>query len=178
MPIMARSHAVTCSAACRKRRSRASTVPRELRSRARWVTHTAAKVPTTPAGRPASSTNPATWSPWSKVADEPRRGFVLAGDGIVCIDLDHCLERGRVAPWAQEILDACPSTFVEVSQSGTGLHVWGWARMDGGRVIRDGDRCVEVYASGRYIAVTGRRFRGAPSRLADVSSVVDAVLQD
>ena len=34
-------------------------------------------------------------------------GYVLAeGDGIVCIDLDHCLDDGKLAPWARTIRSA------------------------------------------------------------------------
>lgn len=100
-------------------------------------------------------------------------GYVLAeGDGVVCIDLDHCITGGEVAAWAREILDASPPTYVEVSPSGKGLHVWGLGHLDRGRVIRDGQRAVEVYSQGRYIAVTGRRFEGAPVALADLSGVI------
>lgn len=175
MPVLARSHAVTCSPRCRKRRSRAVSVPAELRERPRWVLHTEAKVPVTPDDRPASSTDPDTWSSWERVSEAPRRGFVLDGDGIVCIDLDHCLSGGRLASWAAELLAVVPATFVERSVSGTGLHVWGWAEVEGGRVIRDG-RSVEVYGTGRYIAVTGRRWADAPAHLGDIQGLVDRLV--
>jgi primase-polymerase (primpol)-like protein len=173
LPLMARKHATTCSPRCRKRRSRAG-VPQELRERPRWVTHTEAKVPLTPDDRPASSTNPGTWSTYEQVKALPRQGFVLDGDGIVCVDLDHCLTGGRLAGWAAEILAACPSTYVEVSVSGTGLHIFGHAEVGAGRKIRD-HRSVEVYGTGRFIAVTGRRWRGAPGTLADISALVDSL---
>lgn len=173
MPLMTRRHATTCSPRCRKRRSRAG-VPRELRDQARWVTHSAAKVPLTPDDRPASSTNPDTWSTFEQVKGLSRQGFVLNGDGIVCVDLDHCFTGGRLAAWAAAILAVCPSTYVEVSVSGTGLHIFGHAEVPAGRKIRDG-RNVEVYGSGRYIAVTGQRWRGAPGTLANVSSLVESL---
>jgi len=128
----------------------------------------------TPEGRPASSTAPGTWSPWEAVRGLERRGFVLDGDGVVCVDLDHCVDGGVLAGWAREILDRCPSTYVEVSPSGTGLHIWGYADVSVGRMIRD-HRAIEVYGRGRYIAVTGRRFGAAPARLADISTMVGEV---
>src|SRR5690349_1159463 len=78
------------TAACRARRQ----VPAEMTSRPRWVRRTAKKVPLTTAGRAASSTDPGTWSSYrqaraSKVGVGV--GFVLDGDGVVCIDIDHCL---------------------------------------------------------------------------------------
>lgn len=136
------------------------------------MTHSAAKVPLTPRGRPASSTNPATWSPYAAVKPFDRRGFVLAGDGIVCLDLDHCLVDGQLTGRAAAILARCPSTYVEVSLSGTGLHIWGRGHVVDGRRL-DG---VEVYGTGRYIAVTGNRFAGSGSTLADLSSVLDWLL--
>ena len=63
-------------------------------------------------------------------------GFVLNGDGIVCIDLDHCLTGRVLEPWAADILAACPGTYIEVSPSGDGLHIWGRALdFDGGRRV-------------------------------------------
>jgi primase-polymerase (primpol)-like protein len=167
LPVRTRQGARFCSTRCRVAAHRAG-LPHDLRSRPRWVTHSKAKVPLTPRGRPASSTDRETWSRYEDVKDLPRRGFVLNGDGIVCLDLDHCLIDGRVTGRAAEILARCPSTYVEVSLSGTGLHVWGRASVPAGRRL-DG---VEVYGTGRYIAVTGERFGRCPSTLADLSDVV------
>lgn len=101
-------------------------------------------------------------------------GFVLAqGDGLVCIDLDHCLTGGHLADWARRILDRCPPTFVEVSASGDGLHIFGLGETARGRRIRRGAECVEVYGSGRYIAVTGRRFENAPATLANLAPLIE-----
>lgn len=102
-------------------------------------------------------------------------GFVLTGDGIMCLDLDGCLQGGRLAGWAAELLARCPNTFVEVSPSGSGLHIWGLGSVGTGFKVRD-HRSVEVYDRGRYIATTGRRFRGAPVRLADLSAVLAELL--
>lgn len=125
------------------------------------------KVPITVDGRAASSTDASTWSSFkdARVSNVGNGfGFVL-GDGIGCIDLDHAIDGGVVAPWAQDVLDANPDTFVEVSQSGSGLHVFGLLAEGPGRKIRDG-RNIEWYSVGRYIAMTGRRFGASPSRLA------------
>lgn len=182
MPIMARSHARTCSARCRQRRSRARrTVPAELTSRPRWVRRTERKVPVTVGGTVASSTDPSTWSRYRDAARSTAGvglGFVLDGDGIVCLDLDHCLDDGTVAGWAQNVLAAAGGTWVEVSPSGRGLHVWGRGRLpDGvGRRLRLGAGTVEVYATGRYIAVTGRTWGDTPRRLGDLQHVIDSLL--
>jgi primase-polymerase (primpol)-like protein len=184
MPIMARGHAVTCSPRCRKARSRKNrTIPAELTSRPRWIRRTARKVPLTVHGEAASSTDPSTWSRYRDAARSTAGaglGFVLDGDGVVCLDLDHCLDAdGTVVAWAQGVLDAAGGTWAEVSASGDGLHVWGYGRLPGGtgrRLRLGGGGSVEVYGDGRYITVTGRTFGGTPQRLGDLQTVIDSLL--
>lgn len=162
-----------CSTACRMRAHRGHVVPLRMRRLHRWIRH-AAKVPRTVVGRAASSTDPATWSTFdqalaSSVGDG--LGFVLAADGIACIDLDHCLDGGVLADWARGILDACDPTYVEVSPSGTGLHVFGRGTVGKGR-RHEG---LECYDRGRYMTVTGRRFECAPVRLGRIQAALDLI---
>ena len=138
-----------------------------MTSRARWVrwrlvtrNGRQTKVPMQLNGRNASSTDLASWTTYeqavkSKIGDGA--GFVL-GDGVGCWDFDHCIVDGRIAGWAREAIEAIPDPlFVEVSQSGEGVHVFINAPEGPGRKIRDGERCIEFYSTGRYIAVTGNR---------------------
>lgn len=151
-----------CSGACRQRGYRArrarSAIPVEMTSRARWVRHDAEKVPLTIFGGAASVSDPRTWTTYTKAAASPvgvGLGFVL-GDGIGCIDLDHCIERGRVVAWAQEVIDEHrgDALMIERSRSGQGVHIFLPMAEGPGRRIRDG-RNIEMYSRGRYIAVTG-----------------------
>jgi len=148
-------------------------VPLAMRRRARWVRHRN-KVPLTVGGAAASSTNPTTWSEYdiaatSSVGDGV--GFVLNGDGLACIDLDHCLIDGVLADWAAEILAAAGRTYVEVSPSGEGLHIFGLGEVGTGR-RRSGAEC---YDRARYMTVTGARYGGAPLRLANIQSAIDLI---
>lgn len=174
-----REGALYCSTRCRvagnRRKSRESaTFPAEIMAKPRFVRWDLrdrngknTKVPLTIEGRAASSTDPQTWVSYDAArASSVGRGFgVVLGEGLGCIDLDDALIDGSAAPWAQAVLDANPDTFVEISQSGTGLHVFGFLDEGPGRKIRDG-RNIEYYSMGRYIALTGKRFGAAPSRLA------------
>jgi primase-polymerase (primpol)-like protein len=151
-----------CSTKCRVYFHRANRLPVELTSRHRWVRRNAQKVPLTIEGRAASSTNPKTWTSYKKAAASNigvGLGFVL-GDGIGCIDLDHCINEGVVTEWAREILHQVGPTYVEVSPSGEGLHLWGYLEEAPG-IRRKG---VEVYSVGRYITITGKVFMAAPLR--------------
>lgn len=179
----ARADSRYCSTRCRVashrvRHAGASPLPAALRDCARWVRHDAAKRPLTVQGRGASSTNARTWATYaaahaSTVGDGI--GFVLNGDGIVCLDLDHCITDDGIAPWAAAVLANTPATYVEVSPSGSGLHVWGTGDVPAGRVLAvDGGR-VEVYGASRYLTVTEKPYAGAPSHLADLSAVIAQV---
>lgn len=182
LPLMARTHARYCDTRCRSKAFRATKnnpLPLELTTRDRWIRRSAAKVPLTVAGTAASSTDPRTWSTHKDAAASTAGvglGFVLSDeDDVVCIDLDHCLNplTGRLAPWAAAVLRRAGATYVEVSPSGDGLHIWGRADVRQGRRIRRPDgTAVEVYSAGRYITMTGRRHGSSPSILADLSAVV------
>lgn len=142
---------VYCSGRCRVAAHRARKrlgVPVELRRVRRWCAADG-KRPVQVDGVPASSTNPATWDAYNLVKNKPH-GFML-GAGFGCIDLDHCISDGVVAPWALAIVEAAAGCYVEVSKSGTGLHIFGLLPEQAGRVFG----CVEVYAKSRFIVVTG-----------------------
>lgn len=170
-----------CSTRCRVAAHRAKrTLPPEMTSRRRWLRWDrrtlkgrSTKVPLQANGRLAKSTDPDTWTAYSTARDANAGcgiGFAL-GDGIGCVDLDHCLVDGQLLPWAAELLDRIPSTYVEVSPSGDGLHIFGLLPEGAGRVIRDG-RAIEVYSRGRYMTVTARPWAGSRARLADLSAFV------
>lgn len=147
-------------------------VPVEMIGRPRWVRHKD-KRPLTASGLPASSTDSSTWGSLravlaSDVGDGV--GFVLGG-GIGCLDLDHCLTPSGLTSFARRVLEALPSTYVEVSPSGTGLHVFGWVPERLGR-RRPG---VEVYSRARYMTVTGVPFEGSPAVLGDLDEVALAL---
>lgn len=171
------------TAACRSRQRANDPVPDGLARRRQWVRHSARKVPLSVVASkvvPASSTNPATWSTYRTVSRSRAGaglGFVLtAEDRVVCIDLDHALVDGVLAPWARRIVDRVPDTYIEVSPSGTGLHIWGYGVVGRGRRMRKGESSVEVYDRGRYITVTREPFENAPSVLADLSKVISDLL--
>ena len=142
-------------------------VPYELTVLPRFVRHVH-KRPVTVDGKQSSVTDPATWSSFddataSKVGDGI--GFVL-GEGIGCIDLDDCfLPDGSLTVGAQKVLRLAGKTWVEVSPSGRGLHVWGHLPEGPGRVrVFEGQK-VETYSRARYMTITGDLWGGTPLQL-------------
>ena len=165
-----RADARFCTTKCRvyaaRNAQKAPVLPIEIIEKARFLRFSRTKEPYAVSGRRGSSINPATWSTHSGArASEVGVGigFVLNGDGIGVIDLDHCIDNGVVAPWAQEIIDANAGTFIEISISGTGIHIWGLLESRPGRLVRDG-RNIEVYTTGRYMAL-GTPFQGSSAAL-------------
>lgn len=170
-------------AACRKRRREMDPVPAAMQRRSQWVRRTERKIPlAVGAGKvvPASSTDPSTWATYATASRSTAGaglGFVLtAGDRMACIDLDHALVDGELRPWARQLIERMPDTYIEVSPSGTGLHIWGYGTVGRGRRIRRGDSAVEIYDRGRYITVTRQPFRNSASKLADLSKVIADLL--
>lgn len=92
-------------------------------------------------------------------------GYLMTGPhGVTGVDLDHCVENGVIADWAQEVV-AKLDTYTEISPSGTGLHA-----MVAGAVPEDWtnhDRGIEVYGGNeaRFLCVTGHQVPGSPPDL-------------
>ncbi|MDA1196203.1 MAG: phage/plasmid primase, P4 family, partial [Planctomycetota bacterium] len=86
-------------------------------------------------------------------------------DPYVGIDLDGCLdpETGQLAAWAARIVTLLDS-YTEISPSGRGVHIFVCGVIPGPR-RRVGP--VEMYSSGRYFTVTGRRLPGTRAEIAE-----------
>ena len=119
-------------------------------------------------GRPASSTDPLTWSDFSTVlaAFEEDDGYSGIGfvfseaDDIIGYDADNVLDAGGkvnsdTAAW---LLDELAGAYVEISPSGKGFKCW--AR--GQRPTATGRNVggFEAYSRGRFFTVTGRLLNG------------------
>lgn len=164
----------------------APAVPLELRERPQWVLWRLeardgrpTKVPyrVDDPSRRASSTDPSTWATFGqaleRVADADGVGFVFSADDGYCgVDLDGCLDdRGLVDDDVALLAVTQLDSYTEVSPSGTGLHVFVRATLNGGR-RRKGN--VEMYDAGRFFCVTGRHLAGTPAAIAERQTQLDA----
>jgi putative DNA primase/helicase len=149
-------------------------IPAELTGRPQWVVWRYerregkwTKIPRTPStGLRASSTDLMTWASFEEAlaaydGGTPAPpydgiGFVFSSaDPYVGIDLDDCRdpESGELAGWAREILERVASdAYVEVSPSGTGIHIVVEGSVRGGGMRRGS---IEMYSMNRYFALTG-----------------------
>lgn len=152
----------TCSNACRqalyrkRKAEKASKIPKEMTSRAQWV-RADGKRPLQVSGSFASSTNPATWAEFRQVQKGAGDGYgVMLGNGLGCVDIDHCFIGGRLQGWARKVVEAIhePILFIERSLSGEGLHIFIEAPEAKG--TKRGQ--VERYTRQRFIRMTGDAF--------------------
>lgn len=82
-------------------------------------------------------------------------GFVFnAADGFWFLDIDKCLVDGQWSALSQMLVAAFPGAAVEVSVSGTGLHIFGRGTIPphSSKNIPLG---LEFYHEGRFVALTG-----------------------
>ena len=152
----------------------------ELQQIPRWVsrntseslTNKEKKIPIMPNGKPASSTNPSTWSTYDDCVESKYGGlgFVLTKQAptISCIDLDHCVENGVISQYALQVLRFFASGS-EISQSGTGIHIFGYGEIPAAIKTKK----IEVYSTGRYIAITGNIILNTP--LMNIQNALDRV---
>lgn len=152
------------------------------------------KIPYGINGKPAKSNTPSTWSTLQEVkaflkGAQPAYtglGFMLERKNkIVCIDIDHCLENGKPNRTATKILEKI-DTYTEISQSGTGLHLFGRGTMPQSSVkyesTTDKGTHIEMYAGmddkgqgGRFIALTANIYEGH-NALNDTQEGIDWLL--
>jgi len=132
------------------------------------------KIPYNPrSGGKASSTNPDTWTDldFAARACELHRysglGFVFTREaGIVGVDIDHCIVDGVLNDTAAAILTKLPPTYIEISPSGTGLHIFLRGAMPEGG-MRNAKTGVEMYSHARYFTMTGKRYGDCPVVVAE-----------
>lgn len=117
------------------------------------------KVPYQINGTHASTAKPDTWTDFDSCHKKLGRS-IYNGIGLmfhksmgrVFIDLDHHLIDGKPDEVAEEFLQAFPDTYIETSQSGTGLHLFVKGSIP--NAVKNSKKGVEMYDTGRYCACT------------------------
>ncbi len=136
---------------------------------AKWT-----KVPYDPrTGQHARANDPATWASYTEAllawghahAHYQGLGFVFHDD-FTGVDLDHCVAPdGTISPWARALLDRL-DTYAEYSPN-DGIHLIVAGTIPRGlrRHIAHAEHAeaaIEMYCTGRYFTVTGRRVADTP----------------
>lgn len=113
----------------------------------------------------ASSTDPTTWAPFDVALASARTGpgwglgYVFAADHAF-VDLDGALQPDNTwSPLAVRVCEMLRGAAVEVSQSGTGLHLICRGTLPPHSNKNIAQRA-ELYTTGRFVALTGKHLTG------------------
>lgn len=127
------------------------------------------KLPIDPkTGSLADTVNPATWADFATASNFANSGqangigFVFTdADPFFFLDIDKCLEPcgTKWSPLAVDLMNRLPGAAIEVSQSGTGLHIFGAGIMPP-KSCKNIPLNIELYTSQRFVALTGDRASG------------------
>jgi len=156
-------------------------LPHDLTSLPNWVgwkleirDNKPTKVPYSQVGVMASTSDPKSWRTFDQVkgivpSKEKGIGFVFDGNGIVGIDLDHCLTDNKISDIFKHIPETLNS-YTEISPSGTGLHIFIRCETPPYELGKHKNN-VEIYSSGRYFTVTGNVWLDKPIATVPVETV-------
>lgn len=112
-------------------------------------------------GMVSDAHDPSIWTDYNTAAATAQRfgsmygvGFVLtANDPLFCLDIDGAATPAGWSPLSQQLVAALPGCIVEVSYSGTGLHIWGRRQPMPEHGKRNTPLHIELYSSVRFIAL-------------------------
>lgn len=167
-------------------------IPQPLIDRPQWVVwkieqreDKPTKVPyNAHTGYEAKSNDAATWAPFMVAVaayQDGTNGYAGIGyvfsldDPYTGIDLDDCIQDGRVLPWAEQLLLALNS-YSEVSPSGTGIKIWVEGKTPGSAkpkkakipaevIPSDAPGSIEIYPAKRFFTMTGWHVEGMPREI-------------
>src|SRR5262245_41060255 len=141
--------------------------------------------------RHASTSDPATWTDYAtalatvQAGDADGISYILTkDDSFGAIDLDHCrcTITNSIDVWAQNYLQAAVNTYQEITPSGVGVRIWGFA--DGNSLnrkfmlnIEGKDIAAELFRkTNKALTVTGYTLDPAVRELSNIDKVFDWAL--
>lgn len=112
-------------------------------------------------GRRIDAHNSSNWMSYDKAKNNNDLiGFVLTeNDPYFCIDLDHALINNKWSKFSCDVIGQFPQSYLELSFSGDGLHIFGSITGEFPQHSKRGDG-VELYTNKRFIAFTEQNCRG------------------
>ena len=149
-------------------------IPEELKTLDQWILWRReknedgkwTKVPYQTSGKKASTTDSRTWKSFSQVHNflintrETKNydglGFVFTEkDGLVGLDIDHVINEAGELPESVKTIVEIADTYTEVSQSGTGLHLFFKGEKNTKQCKAEP---YELYENKRYFVMTGNSY--------------------
>jgi hypothetical protein len=140
------------------------------------------KIPTHPGtGNPHSAHDSTQWMDAGTALNELQNkpddygiGFVFTdNDPFWFLDIDNCAASGRWSPLALELLNVLHGAAVEVSYSGSGLHIFGAGKIKN-HACKNIPLGLEFYTSGRFVALSMNQVSG--NMLTDFTDIINDVV--
>lgn len=165
-------------------------IPEELKQLNKWVLWRAewiekqqvySKVPYSPDGYKASSTNVSTWLEFQdaiSLSDEQYNGigFVLSNDdNYICLDIDDAVNTDTGQLQTDLAIEMTELTYCELSPSGTGLHCFFKGTLPDERKKKRTDLDIELYDTGRFMTVTGHTI--GQSEICDDQETINNIVE-
>ena len=124
------------------------------------------KLPVDVEGHLINAHDPANWMDAATALAYHELGFQIGfvftkNDPFFFFDIDGALEGGKWSDLSHKIIGALPGAAVEVSQSGTGLHVFGAYTSVPEHASKNVPLHIELYTEGRFVALTFDRMSGS-----------------
>lgn len=108
------------------------------------------------------------------LGDSYRPAVILNGDGRFCVDIDGALQDDNTwSPLATELCQTFAGCYVEVSQSGRGLHIFGYSPSIPEHACKNIPLHIELYTSDRFICLGSG---GQGDMMHDASAPLNAVV--
>lgn len=158
--------------------SRDTTLVKVVKMLKQYIPYSLVKVGEKTTKRPhGSTTNPGDWMTYDEALAKGADGvgFVFTSeDNYFFIDIDHCLVDGQWSPLAVELCKTFAGCYVEISQSGTGLHIIGSYTSIPEHACKNIPLGLELYHTERFVALTGTGAQG--SWECDATSALNATI--
>jgi primase-polymerase (primpol)-like protein len=105
-------------------------------------------------------------------------GFLfISKDPFFFLDIDNCLIDGDWSPLAYELMSTFAGAAIEISQSRTGLHIFGkYIGPEPLHTCKNESLGIELYTSKRFVALTGNSIIGSAG--ADMTSQLQSVINN
>jgi hypothetical protein len=141
-------------------------------SMSQFIIYSSDKKPRSPfTGQVCNPHDPQMWTDYQTASNAVAAGLgkgvgmvFTSNDPFVFIDLDHALQSdGTWSEEATKICQAFAGAYIEVSSSGTGLHIICSGNVPDNHSTRNGTYGIELYHTLRYCALTGYHATGSMS---------------
>jgi len=142
-----------------------SNIPLTLKTQRKWVLlkleDDGRKTPRQPNGHYAKINDPNTWTNYETVLEsyynDDFDGIAYAiteDDGISVVDIDKCIQDGKLSDTAKKVIELFYGTYIEYSMSNNGIHIWLKANTDE-KYCKNTRLNIECYVKNRFMGVTG-----------------------